>query len=253
MAQRIQELLQKQQQLLGDISHELRSPLTRLNVSLELLRRGEHDAIERMQTEIHRLDDLIGQVLTLTRLQVREGQKMVSVVNLRSIVEGIVEDVRLEGKNENKSVVLSQLDDCRVQGDPALLRSCIENVVRNAVHYTEPHTEVSIALHRVEERGTPWARIVVSDRGMGVPQESLSRLFEPFYRVSEARDLRTGGSGLGLAIAQRVTRLYTGNITARNRDSGGLEIEIQLPLRNVSPNPSPEGMPGLTPERPPSA
>jgi two-component system, OmpR family, sensor histidine kinase CpxA len=232
MAQRIQELLQKQQQLLGDISHELRSPLTRLNVSLELLRHGESDAIDRMQTEIHRLDDLIGQILTLTRLQVREGQKIVSVVNLRSIIEGIVDDVRLEGKNEGKSVVLSPADDCRLQGDPALLRSCIENVVRNAVRYTKPQTEVVIALNSVEETGSHWARIVVSDHGHGVPRASLPRLFEPFFRVSEARDLRTGGVGLGLAIAQRVTLLYGGKITARNRDSGGLEIEIELPLRN---------------------
>jgi two-component system, OmpR family, sensor histidine kinase CpxA len=230
MAQRIQGLLQKQQQLLGDISHELRTPLTRLNVSLELLRHGETDAVERMQTEILRLDDLIGQILTLTRLQVGEGQKIVSVVNLRSMVEGIAEDVRLEGKKEEKSVVLSPADDCRLQGDPALLRSCIENVVRNAVRYTKPQTEVTIALNSVHERGSQWARIVVSDQGHGVPQESLSRLFEPFYRVSEARDLRTGGSGLGLAIAQRVATLYGGKITARNRDSGGLEIEIELLL-----------------------
>jgi two-component system, OmpR family, sensor histidine kinase CpxA len=235
MAQRIQGLLEKQQQLLGDISHELRSPLTRLNVSLELLRRGDHEAIERMQTEIHRLDDLIGQILTLTRLQVREGQKIVSVVNLRSILEGIVDDVRVEGKKEEKSVVLSSADDCWLQGDPALLRSCIENVVRNAVRYTEPQTEVVIALNRMDETASHRARIVVSDRGHGVPQGSLSRLFEPFYRVSEARDLRTGGVGLGLAIAERVTRLYGGNIAARNRESGGLEVEIELPLRGSGP------------------
>jgi two-component system, OmpR family, sensor histidine kinase CpxA len=232
MAQRIQGLLQKQQQLLGDISHELRSPLTRLNVSLELLRRGESDAIEHMQTEIGRLDDLIGQILTLTRLQVREGQKIVSVVNLRSVIEGIVDDVRLEGKNEEKSVLLSPADDCWLQGDPALLRSCIENVVRNAVRYTKPQTEVVIALNRVDKTASHCARIVVSDHGHGVPQASLSRLFEPFYRVSEARDLRTGGVGLGLAIAQRVALLYGGKITARNRDCGGLEIEIQLPLQD---------------------
>jgi two-component system sensor histidine kinase CpxA len=232
MAQRIQGLLEKQQQLLGDISHELRSPLTRLNVSLELLRRGDHEAVERMQTEIHRLDDLIGQILTLTRLQVREGQKIVSLVNLRSILEGIVDDVRVEGKNEEKSVVLSSADDCWLQGDPALLRSCIENVVRNAVRYTEPQTEVVIALNRMDETASHRARIVVSDRGHGVPQESLSRLFEPFYRVSQARDLRTGGVGLGLAIAERVARMYGGKIAARNRESGGLEIEIELPLQN---------------------
>jgi signal transduction histidine kinase len=165
MAERIQGLLQKQQELLGDISHELRSPLARLNVSLELMRRGE--------------------------------------------------------------------------GDPALLRSCIENVVRNAIRYTRPQTGVIIALSRVEERGAASARIVVSDYGKGVPSESLPRLFEPFYCVSEARDLRTGGFGLGLAIAQRVALMYQGRITARNRPGGGLEIEIELPLNECVSSPLP--------------
>jgi len=233
MAERIQGLLQKQQELLGDISHELRSPLARLNVSLELLRRGESDALDSMQTDINRLDVMIGQILTLTRLQVREGQKILIPVNLRAMVEGIAEDVRLEARSEEKSVVLSPADDCWVQGDAALLRSCIENVVRNAVRYTKPKTEVIIAVNRVDNGGARSARIVVSDHGNGIPQESLSRIFEPFYRVSEARDLRTGGgSGLGLAIAQRVAVLYGGNITARNQDSGGLEIDIELPLKN---------------------
>lgn len=235
MAERIQGLLQKQQELLGDISHELRSPLTRLNVSLELLRRGESDTIERMQTEINRLDALIGQILTLTRLQIREGQKLVTTVDLCSLVEGIAEDVRLEGKNEGKSIVCSRAGDCRLQGDPALVRSCIENVVRNAVRYTKPGTEVTIALKRAEQYGGPWARLVVSDHGSGVPRESLPRLFEPFYRVGEGRDMRMGGFGLGLAIAQRVALLYGGKITARNRESGGLEIEIELPLRDSVP------------------
>jgi two-component system sensor histidine kinase CpxA len=239
MAERIQGLLQKQQELLGDISHELRSPLARLNVSLELMRRGEGDAIERMQTDINRLDVLIGQILILTRLQVGEGQKMVTAVNLRALVEGTVEDVRFEGKSEEKSVVLSQADDCWLQGDPALLRSCIENVVRNAIRYTRPQTGVIIALSRVEERGAASARIVVSDYGKGVPSESLPRLFEPFYRVSEARDLRTGGFGLGLAIAQRVALMYQGRITARNRPGGGLEIEIELPLNECVSSPLP--------------
>ena len=231
MAERIQALLQKQQELLGDISHELRSPLTRLNVSLELLRHGEMDAVERMQTDLSRLDILIGQILTLTRLQVREGQKIVTTVNLRSIVEGVAEDASFEGKKEGKSVVVAQADDCWLTGDPALLRSCVENLVRNAVRYTRPQTGVIIALTRVDRVGAVSARLLVADHGNGVPPESLSRLFEPFYRVSESRDLGTGGYGLGLAIAQRVALLHGGKITAQNRDGGGLEMEIQLPLK----------------------
>jgi signal transduction histidine kinase len=111
MADRIQALLQKQQELLGDISHELRSPLTRLSVSLELVRRGEADASERMQADLDRLDTLIGQILTLTRLQARGDQKTDTTVNLRSILENVVEDARFEGKEEEKSVVIARADD----------------------------------------------------------------------------------------------------------------------------------------------
>ena len=228
MTERIQSLLQKQQELLGDISHELRSPLTRLNVSLELVRRGETDAIERMQADLDRLNSLIGQVLTLTRLQARGDHKIETPLNLRLILESVAEDARFEVKEDGKSVVISHADDCWLKGDPALLRSCIENVVRNAVHYTKPQSDVVVSLTRSDEGGSSVARILVSDHGDGVPPEALSRLFEPFYRVSEARDHRSGGTGLGLSIAQRIVVSHGGTITARNRDAGGLEVEMRL-------------------------
>jgi two-component system, OmpR family, sensor histidine kinase CpxA len=237
MAERIQGLLNKQKELLGDISHELRSPLTRLNVSLELLRHGESSAIERMQTDINRLDELIGQILTLTRLQIGEGQKMVTSVNLRSIVESIVEEARFEGQRDGKSVVVTHGKTCLLAADPALLRSCIENVVRNAVRHTTQNTDVVVSLNKVAIAGAPWAQITVSDHGQGVPPQSLSRLFEPFYRVPEAGDSKTNGFGLGLAIAQRVALLYRGNITARNLDTGGLEMKIELPLKDSAQQP----------------
>jgi two-component system sensor histidine kinase CpxA len=235
MADRIQALLQKQQELLGDISHELRSPLTRLSVSLELVRRGEADASERMQADLDRLDTLIGQILTLTRLQARGDQKTDTTLNLRSILENVVEDARFEGKEEEKSVVIARADDCWLKGDPALLRSCIENVVRNAIHYTKPQTDVMISLDLVTDGGSHSARILVADHGDGVPPETLVRLFEPFYRVSESRDHKISGSGLGLSIAQRIALLHGGSITARNREHGGLEMEICFPATCSDP------------------
>jgi two-component system, OmpR family, sensor histidine kinase CpxA len=230
MAARLEELLSKQQQLLGDISHELRSPLTRLNVSLELLRRGEIDAIEQLQNDLSRMDELIGQILTLNRLELDVARKRANAVDLRSVVEGVAEDACFEGKHEQKRVIVAHTDDCWLQGDAMLLRSCIENVVRNAVRHTSPQTEVTISLKRSEDTARQSAQILVLDRGDGVPQECLAHLFEPFYRVSEARDLRTGGFGLGLAIAQRAARLHGGKITPRNRYGGGLEILIEFPL-----------------------
>lgn len=231
MADRIQALLRKQLELLGDISHELRSPLTRLNVSLELVRRGKNDAVERMQADLHRLEALIGQILTLTRLQTRDQRRSETPVSLRAILESVAEDAGFEVREEGKSVVISHADDCWLNADPALLRSCIENVVRNAVHYTKPQTEVALSLDLVNN-GSKSARIVVADRGDGVPPQELSRIFEPFYRVTQAHEHQTGGAGLGLSIAQRIAVVHGGGIRARNREGGGLEMEIWLPVNN---------------------
>jgi two-component system, OmpR family, sensor histidine kinase CpxA len=231
MTDRIQALLRKQLELLGDISHELRSPLTRLNVSLELVRRGKTDAVERMLADLRRLDTLIGQILTLTRLQTRGDRKTETPVNLRSIVEGVAEEARFEGNENGKSVVISRADDCWLRGDPALLRSCIENVVRNALQYTKTQTEVVVSLD-YGGGSSDLAQILVADRGDGVPPEALERIFEPFYRVTEAGKHQTDGTGLGLAIAQRIAIVHGGSIRARNRDGGGLEIEIHLPAQN---------------------
>jgi two-component system sensor histidine kinase CpxA len=229
MADRIQELLRKQQELLGHISHELRSPLARLEVSLELARRGDGEALERMQTDLDRLDAMIGQILTLTRAQLQEGQAAESTVNLRAMVESIAQDASFEGSGEQKSVVILQAADCGMRGDAALLRSCLENVVRNALRYTHPGTAVEVSLVRTE--GIPPAAVfTVKDHGPGVSPEALPRLFEAFYRASDSRERWSGGSGLGLAIAHKVVSLYGGSIAARNRNGGGLEVEVVLPL-----------------------
>jgi len=233
MAERIQSLLRKQQELLGNISHDLRSPLTRLNVSLELVRRGDADAAARMQQDLDHLDGMIAQILTLTRLQASEGQKILQRLNLRLVLESIAADAQFEGEKQGKSVLLSCGEDCWLDADPALLRSCLENVVRNALRYTKPETAVELSMTEIWRDGTSWLRIVVADRGEGVPPECLPRLFEPFYRVSPARDSGSGSAGLGLAIAQRVATLYGGSISARNRNQGGLEMEINLPVGKV--------------------
>jgi len=234
MADRIQSLLQKQQELLGDISHELRSPLTRLTVSLELARRGDATAFDRIDTDLKRLGGLIDQILTLTRLQTQADRSTQIPASLRTILESIADDARLEGQSEKKSVQLDQPDDCRIKCDPNLLRSCIENVVRNALRYTEPGT--SVAVHVALNGGTPpLAEIRIADQGPGVPLEALPRLFEPFFRVSGARDRSSGGTGLGLAISQKVAKLYGGSIEARNRATGGLEVIITLPAQRNTP------------------
>lgn len=127
-------------------------------------------------------------------------------------------------------MVIADADDCQVMGDASLLRSCVENVVRNAIRYTPPQTAVELALDCSGDP-TSTACLTVRDQGPGVPAQALPRLFEPFFRVSEARDRATGGSGLGLSIAQKVAKVHGGTISARNLDNGGLIVELRLPIR----------------------
>jgi two-component system sensor histidine kinase CpxA len=238
MAERIEGLLQKQRELLGDISHELRSPLARLGVSLELARRGETQALDRMQVDLDRLETLIGQILVLTRLESLEGPRTDAPLNLGAILESVAADAEFEAGAEEKSVVLSRVEDCWLGGDAALLRSCFENVVRNAVRYTRPGTAVEINLELENNHSSRRATVLIEDHGPGVPADALPRLFEPFYRVSQSRDRSTGGSGLGLSIAQKIVALHGGTIVARNREPDGLSIKIELTARELPRNPN---------------
>ena len=232
MADRIQLLVEKRQVLLADISHELRSPLTRLSVSLELMRRGETDVLEQMQTDLDRMNVMIGEILLLTRLELQPPQEVSIHVDLVAMLEQIAHDAEFEMQNEEKRVTVSVRGPCSIRGDANLLRSCIENIVRNAVHYTAPHTTVEITARSVADpSGSMRCEIVVRDHGPGVAEKSLPFLFDPFYRASESRDLREGGTGLGLSISQRIVELHRGSIEARNRaGDAGFEVRVLLPI-----------------------
>lgn len=231
MADRIQILIQKRQELLADISHELRSPLTRLSVSLELMRRGEGDVLEQMQVDLDRMNTMIGQVLLLTRLDLQASQPVLERVDMRRMLEGIAHEAAFEVQDADKQVTVHMESDCYAWGDPNLLRSCIENIVRNAVRYTEPGTTVAMAAGTLTNAsGRRQCEISVMDNGPGVPEAALPLLFDPFYRVSESRDRQEGGTGLGLSISQRVATLHHGKIQAENRkDSTGLIVRLYLP------------------------
>ena len=229
MAERISTLIDSQKRLLADISHELRSPLARLSVALELARKSSSQAatgpLNRIEQEAERLNELVGQLLALTRLESGAERVPAETVLLEEIVQQIIDDANYEAKPQHKEVTIVQLDKCRVNGSAELLRSAIENVVRNAVRYTAPGTVVEVGLH--------WklatAELTVRDHGPGVPESELDRIFEPFYRVSEARDRASGGAGLGLSIADRTVKLHGGTIAARNVENG-LLVVMRLPL-----------------------
>ena len=234
MAERIESLMTIQKELLGDISHELRSPLARLNVALELSRRlagdGAQRSLDRIGQEAEALNDLIGRVLDLTRFESGiEGVKMTAVA-LDSLVKEITADADFEARGRKRSAEIIGCDECIMNGSSELLRRAIENVVRNAIKYTAENTSVEISLLQKTGPEGGFAEITVRDKGAGVPEADLAHLFRPFYRVSGARDRQTGGSGLGLAITDRAVSLHHGSVTAFNSETGGLIVTLKLPL-----------------------
>ena len=233
MAERIDALLSAQRRLLRDISHELRSPLARLNVALGLARQkagGEaQGSLDRMEREADRLNELIGELLTLTLLENENNEGNAVPIDLEALVRDIVQDADFEAKVSNRTVRVLEIEPISVSGVPELLRRAIENVVRNAVRFTSEGSSVELRLFRSEGVPAPMARISVRDHGPGVPEEALGRIFEPFYRVADARDRQSGGTGIGLAITRRAVRLHGGSARAFNAPDGGLEIILDLP------------------------
>src|SRR5579862_4871812 len=235
MAERIETLLKAQSRLLNDISHELRSPLARLNVALGLARQRSYtdnaDMLDRIEMEASRLNELIGRILTLARLE--DGEQVVpqTPVPLDELVDSISEDAEFEAQARNCHVKTTIPDgNWQVRGNASLLHSAVENVVRNAIRYTQEGTSVQIELKAEPRAGASEAVLRICDSGPGVPEDSLGKLFEPFYRLDDARGRLTGGVGLGLAITERAVRFHGGKVAAFNRNGGGLMVEIRLPL-----------------------
>jgi len=237
MAERLQNLVDAQRRLLSDISHELRSPLARLNVALELARQRSgaeaRTALDRIDRETNRLNEMIERLLTIARLEAGGQAVEKSPVRLVELIDEIARDAAFEAQSRRCEVEVTIVDDCVVSGSASLLHSAIENVVRNAIRYTQEGSSVQVRLEQGSGLAGPQAIVSVSDSGPGVPNEALDKLFLPFYRIDDARGRQTGGVGLGLAITQRAISLHEGTIRAANRPEGGLMVEIRLPLAFV--------------------
>jgi two-component system sensor histidine kinase CpxA len=198
-----------------------------MTVALEIARQRSSPesvpALDRIEAEATRLNEMISRLLMLAKLESGEEEMERARIDLAELVRDVASDAEFEAKAKNKFVEVSKADPCQVIGSENLLRSAIENVLRNAVRYTADRTVVDVAL--TENNGHAVLR--VSDHGGGVPDDELANLFRPFYRVGEARERKTGGIGLGLAIAERAVKAHKGSITAANT-SDGLAIEIVL-------------------------
>jgi two-component system sensor histidine kinase CpxA len=240
MAGRIEALVTSQRQLISDISHELRSPLARVNATLGVARQrlGENLLFDRIERDTGRLDEMIGRLLTLARLEMTTTPPEMRRTDLKVLLAEIVADEQLEARERNCRVELVSTDSCDAVANSDLLRSAVENIVRNAIRYTPPGTAVDVRLECGQRNNGHVAVIRVSDRGPGVPVTELTNIFRPFYRVADARDRESGGVGLGLAIAERVARAHGGSVTAENRAGGGLEVVLKVKAISKPPEPT---------------
>ena len=236
MVERIGALVLSQKDLLNTVSHELRSPLARLNLSVALLRTQSspesEELLQRMERDVERIDGLMGQLLTLSRLESGISSSERENVNLTQLVQEVVADGNFEAEVSGKLIRLEAQSDIVIEkADQYALRSACENIVRNAIRFTPPGTAVEVLLKSDQDSAFPQAFLSVRDCGPGVPQECLGQIFQPFFRVHPKPDgaSQSNGNGLGLAIAWQAIRLHKGTIGASNVSPSGLAIEIRLP------------------------
>jgi two-component system OmpR family sensor kinase len=225
MAARVQSLINAQRQLLHDVSHELRSPVARMRLAVGLAQQQPEKlqiALSRIERETERLDELLGQILTLARLESNLSRDAMEKVNLDELLEEIVQDVSFEAQALNRSVVFKVEHSAELQGQRELLRRAFENVIRNALKYTAEGTAVEI--HLTEEYRKPV--VLIRDHGPGIPKSELGKVFQPFYRVPEKDKSQPSGYGLGLAIAKRALEKHAATIELSNAAEGGLKARI---------------------------
>lgn len=229
MASKISDLLQNQQRLLRDVSHELRSPLTRAQLAIALeQRQGGGAQLPRLQQELERIDALLEELLTFSRLDAGQYQLAWQELDLSELIEDIFEVNRLDADEKQLTLRLEGERPCPLQCDSRLTARAIENVLRNAIKYSPPGGTIQFSLAQDHTE----TRLRICDQGPGIPAACLEQIFEPFYRVSDSRNSATGGTGLGLAIAAQAAKLHGGGIMASLPATGGLCIELTFANRS---------------------
>lgn len=238
MAERLTSLVRSRDELLRNVSHELRSPLTRMRLAIGLIRQPAQpppEGLERIESEIERLDGLIGGMLDMARLDSGHADLLREPIEIGSLVASLAQDATFEAQSTGRHLDWQPpTDPCYIEGDPHWIAAAIENVVRNALRHTPVGSAVVIRVVRTADN----LEVIVSDSGPGIAPEDLSRVFEPFQRASRRNDGIHGSVGLGLAITASVVRAHGGSVTARNRDDSdgapsGLEVRLRWPRQNA--------------------
>jgi len=227
MADRLERLIVSERRLLGDISHELRSPLARLKFAVKLARTSQDNkaALDRIERDVDRITSLVADIVEITFIEGDPAVQDMRPVLLGDVVDEVVRDCALEAQVRECTINLGGRIACEVIGSRELLRRAIENVLRNGIRYSPKNSEIQLSA----SENAREAVMTVRDFGPGVPENAIARIFDPFFRVEDARDAGSGGTGMGLSIAKRAVQLHHGTIAAENA-SPGLRVRITIPL-----------------------
>ena len=230
MADRLQQLIVSERRLLGDISHELRSPLARLKFAIKLARTSPDtkSSLDRIERDVDRLTTLVADIVEINFIESRPIIPETGNVRAAEIMEEVIRDCALEAESHGCRIAVTGRLTGEVEGNRELLRRAVENVLRNGIRYSPQFSTIDVSV----SESTHTATITIRDYGPGVPEQALTQIFDPFFRVEEARDANGGGSGLGLSIAKQAVQLHHGAITAENA-SPGLRVQITLPIRSA--------------------
>ncbi len=239
MADRVTELIDAQKMLVRDISHELRSPLARLRMALELAREdstADHSMFDQMEQEAEKVNALIGEMLTLSLLESTNLAPRLDSFNMQLLIEDLMENANFEASARGCKIEFhSRVTDSQMTGQPEMLSRAVENILRNAIRYTPAGGLIEVELSELDLQDAAAVqttcgglKVSVRDMGPGIPLDHLSQIFRPFYCVDMARSESSGGFGVGLAIAERAVHLHGGKIMASNRPTGGLDVQILL-------------------------
>lgn len=235
MAEHLEHLVSSKERLLQDISHELRSPLARLSIAIALGRQKTKNLADlefsRMEIECARLNALIGEILEFARLEKSTTDLSRTEVSIPDLLTEIIYDANYELGEHSSRVKAGIIEPCKALIDGRLMHRALENIVRNALHYSPSDQPIVVSLQYSESKQN--ILIDIKDSGPGVPEDQLEKIFNPFYRVDTSREKKTGGYGLGLAIASRAVQLHQGTITATNNKEGGLLVRITLPVQTM--------------------
>ena len=234
MAGELRNQIQSERNLLSGVSHELRSPIARMRLALALARTVDaperHEMLDRIEQDTIQLDSMLERILTVARLENGQYKPKFESLSLNEVLDEVLDDARFEAAATEATITYTDDAIVSVTGDPGLLRSAIENIVRNALFYSGQGGEIDVRL-RVEDSS---AVLTVRDNGKGVPEEALPLLFKPFFRVDDSRGTTTGGMGLGLAIVRNAVAAHGGTVSARNVTPHGLEVELRIPITGAT-------------------